>query len=95
MKISVLFLILIFKIVISDNINDSNVNSVVQDTAEPTYIDCPLNSTSDQVVVEFDSSIVPSEYIVVFKSYYKANTRANYIKAALNDSEVSYGCYLI
>ncbi|CAO1416110.1 unnamed protein product [Diamesa tonsa] len=88
MKISVLFLILIFKIVISDNTNDSNVNSVVQDTADTNYIDCSLNSTTDQVVVEFDSSIVPSEYIVVFKSYYKANTRANYIKAALNDSEV-------
>lgn len=89
MKISVLFLILIFKIVISDNINESNVNVVVKDTADIIHNNCSLNSTSQQVVVEFGSTLVPNEYIVVFKSYYKANTRANYIKAALSDSEVS------
>lgn len=43
-----------------------------------------------RVVVEFNSNLVPNEYIVKFDGYFKKSTREKYIFAALNNSQVSF-----
>lgn len=44
---------------------------------------------TQQIHVTFSTKIIENEYIVVFKGYYKPQTRRNYIGAALNSSGVN------
>lgn len=48
----------------------------------------PSCHDTQEVQVSFSSSIVENEYIIKFVGYYRAPTRENYIKAALNSSNV-------
>lgn len=50
---------------------------------------CCANTTDQRIVVEFTSNVVQHEYIVQFKNYYQTEARAKFLKAALDNSEVS------
>lgn len=76
----IFFLLSIIKLLNCDTHNDANEAK------------CCNNATNQQIVVEFTSAVVEHEYIVHFKNYYKQETRSNYIKKALENSEVNYGC---
>uniref|UniRef100_A0A1B0D4K8 Membrane-bound transcription factor site-1 protease-like N-terminal domain-containing protein n=1 Tax=Phlebotomus papatasi TaxID=29031 RepID=A0A1B0D4K8_PHLPP len=59
-------------------------------TAVNAHGDPCTNSTAPhRVEVEFTTKIVKNEYIVAFDGYYRASTRENYLKAALNGSRLS------
>lgn len=76
----------IFVIINLFNCDTSKINEINGNEHESSCCD---NSTSQRVKIEFTSSIVEHEYIVHFKSYYKEETRKNFIKSALdNNSEV-------
>lgn len=49
---------------------------------------CCANTTDQQIVVEFNSHVVQHEYIVQFKNYYQKETRANFLRAALDNAGV-------
>lgn len=51
---------------------------------------CCQNATNQQIVVEFSSTVVEHEYIVHFIHYYMQETRSNYIKSVLDNSEVCH-----
>ncbi|XP_044750367.1 membrane-bound transcription factor site-1 protease [Coccinella septempunctata] len=61
----------------------------VSSTSED-YLESPLccNFTTENVKFEYSSQLIENEYIVMFNSYYKHNTRANYINSALNLSGI-------
>lgn len=50
---------------------------------------CCQNTTNQQIVVEFTSTVVEHEFIVHFTNYYKQETRNKYIKSVLENSEVN------
>ena len=47
---------------------------------------CCANTTDQQIVVEFSSTVVQHEYIVQFKDYYHTDARKKFLKAALDNS---------
>lgn len=49
---------------------------------------CNTTYENQNIKLQFTSSIVKNEYIVIFKNYYKPTTRQSYIGAALNSSSV-------
>lgn len=49
---------------------------------------CCANATDQRIVVEFTSNVVEHEFIVQFKNYYQQDTRAKFLRAALENSEV-------
>lgn len=51
---------------------------------------CCANTTNQNVVVEFSSNVVQHEYIVQFKNYYQSESRAKFLKAALENAGVSF-----
>lgn len=58
------------------------------DTTNESDLQCCTNTTDQNVVIEFSSSTVRHEYIVQFKNYYQQDTRAKFLKAALDNTEV-------
>lgn len=52
---------------------------------------CCNSSLDDlhRVEVKFKTTVVQNEYIVRFDDYYTPHTRETYLRAALNESEVS------
>ncbi|KAK9693480.1 Subtilase family [Popillia japonica] len=50
---------------------------------------CNLTAT-ERLEVEYSSKIVENEYIVTFDGYYKAQARASYVNAALNNSGIKH-----
>ncbi|XP_071579996.1 membrane-bound transcription factor site-1 protease isoform X1 [Temnothorax nylanderi] len=48
----------------------------------------PSCHDTQEVQVAFSSSVVENEYIIKFNGYYRACTRENYIRAALNSSNI-------
>lgn len=77
---TVKFSILIFVIFNSFNCDTSNNES------DPK---CCANTTNQQVSVEFSSNIVQHDYIVQFKNYYQKDSRAKFLRAALDNTEVN------
>ena len=49
---------------------------------------CCANTTNQRVVVDFSSNVVQHEYIVQFKNYYQTESRAKFLRAALDNTEV-------
>lgn len=62
---------------------------VSTNTAPPSK--CCNSSLNDgsRVEVKFKTTVVQNEYILKFVDYYTPQTREKFIRAALNDSEVS------
>lgn len=75
-KFPILILVVIFN---SFNCNKANINNDEK---------CCTNTTSQNVVVEFSSNVVQYEYIVQFKNYYQTESRAKFLKIALENTEV-------
>lgn len=67
------------------NDSDYTNKSLQYDTSELFNSSC---CNTQKIKVTFSASIVKNEYIVQFKSYYIAHVRENYIKAALNSSDI-------
>lgn len=55
---------------------------------------CCQNTTNKEIVVEFTSTVVEHEFIVHFKNYENSITRSKYIKSVLDNSEVSFKCFI-
>lgn len=65
-----------------------NFNSSKCDTSEAVS-KCCANTTNQRVFVEFSSNVVQHEFIVQFKDYFQAEARAKFLKAAIDNTDVS------
>lgn len=55
-------------------------------TPQPCAGDGGVSNSTHRVQIEFTTTVVKNEYIILFHNYYKPVTRANFIRAALNGS---------
>ncbi|XP_034950401.1 membrane-bound transcription factor site-1 protease-like isoform X2 [Chelonus insularis] len=76
---------LLILIIIKNGFGDDDI--LLSDNILKKFTNTTENTSS--VKIQFTSRIVKNEYIVVFKGYYKLQTRLNYIGAALNSSGVN------
>jgi hypothetical protein len=76
-KFQILILVVIFNSFINCDITSETSNS-----------SCCGNTTDKRVVVEFTSNVVQHEFIVQFKNYYTKDSRAKFLTAALESSQV-------
>lgn len=79
MKSSTIRIIILVVIINSFNCDTDNGSGAAK---------CCANTTDQRVVVEFSSNVVQHEYIVQFKNYYQTESRAKFLRAALDNSEV-------
>lgn len=50
---------------------------------------CCVNTTDQRVVVEFSTNVVQHEFIVQFTNYYQTEARAKFLRAALDNTDVT------
>ncbi|XP_043464380.1 membrane-bound transcription factor site-1 protease [Leptopilina heterotoma] len=68
--------------------NASTISEAFYELNNLNSISCNTSQNTQEIKVEFSSSVIKNEYIVAFNGYYKPRTRENYIRAALNSSDV-------
>lgn len=67
-----------------DGIHERNNNNCCNETITNH------KKSGHRVEIQFTSKVVQNEYIVAFNNYYKSTARENYLKSALNNSNVSF-----
>lgn len=84
------FLLLYNVIAIRANIlEQSSLNKINYCTnLNQMYNCCNSSSGTEKVKVEFFSEVVDNEYLIIFKGYYKKETRESFIKAVLSSSGI-------
>lgn len=93
--IEVFLLLMNFVVTESNEKLDEQLKQNVSTIPEAFYelnnfysIPCNTSQNTQEIKVQFSSSVIKNEYIVAFNGYYKPRTRENYIRAALNSSDV-------
>lgn len=86
---SELIVILVLSLVLHRTFVVSTGDTAAPKNAPPS--ECCNSSLNDgnRVEVQFKTTVVQNEYILKFDGYYTPQTREKFIRAALNDSEVS------
>lgn len=84
------FLLVFNVIAIRANILEQSSLNKINYCANLSQINSCYNSSNatHRVKIEFFSEVVDNEYLIIFKGYYKKETRENFIKSALLSSGI-------
>ncbi|KAI4469491.1 peptidase s8 [Holotrichia oblita] len=79
----------LFLLLVQSSISYAQQHEMTSEYNVESPLCCNLTAT-ERLEVEYSSKIVENEYIVTFDGYYKAQARASYINAALNNSGIKH-----